>query len=228
MRVRTIIIAVIACVLGPWMLWSGSRDYQTSKRLAAEGRTTNAHVVDRSITTSSRGVNRYYLNVQFLTDAGRFMGGKVQVNQGEYQKATAGGTVALRYLPSDPKVCAVGKSVPAWRGKLMSGSFLLLSGCALAMLGRSRLNTRKAAEKVAASVGALCESEYKYASVNPNDFRHLDLSWYDTTQRWMEEKGFALLGNEENLTFQRTSKGNRTLLRTMLGRDGTSLAYVYH
>ncbi len=110
-------------------------------------------------------------------------------------------------------------------GKIRSGATLLVCGCVLVVLRlQQRERTRQAAKKTAQSVEALCETHYEYAAVNAQDFGHLDLAWYGAGQRLLEERGFVLLGDEENLTFQRTSKGNRTLLRTMLGHDGTWLA----
>ena len=124
---------------------------------------------------------------------------------------------------------AIAASVGLWRGHLISGTLLLVSGCILAVLSvRQRLSTRRAAVRILKSVDALCEPEYEYARAQAQQFEHLELAWYDTSQRWLEDKGFALLGDEENLTFRRTSNGNRVLLRTMASRDGTSLAYLYH
>ena len=112
--------------------------------------------------------------------------------------------------------------------KFSSGTVLLVCASVLLTLGRRGLSRDQAAQKVAASVAALCEPEYEYASVKAEDFSHLDLAWYDASQQWLEQNAYGLLGDEENLTFRRTSKGNRTLLRTMLSRDGTMLAYLYH
>lgn len=226
---KRILLIAIACVLGPFFLWRGAEGFQNAKRLVSEGKDVTAQVEDHLIQTRSRGGRHYYLRVAFEAEPGQRVVTKVEVTHDEYQKASVGGTTALRYLPSKPSICSVGEPVPAWRSSFISGGILLLSGLVLVVLGnRGGLSTRDAAEKIAKHVDALCESHYEYASVNATDFSHLDLTWYDTSQRWLQEKWFALLGDEENLTFKRTSKGNRTLLRTMLGRDGTCLAYLYH
>ncbi len=228
MNIRRILLIGFALVAGSWLIWSGVKTYQTSKRLVAEGKDTSAQVLNRTVSYRSKGANRYYLNVQFQTEAGQPAQGPVQVNRGEYLADTPGRTVTLRYLPSDPAICAVGDPVAIWRGKLTAGAILLLSACVLLVLNRRQAKTRVVAVKVVERVGALCESQFEYASVNAREFAHLDLSWYDASQRWLEERGFGWLGDEENLTFRRTSKGNRTLLRTMLGRDGTWITYLYH
>jgi len=226
--VKSIFLTIIALVLGGWMVWCGFKDYQNNNRLLAEGKTASAEVLDRLVKPGSRSGNRYYLSVQFQTATEQSVQKRVRVNRAEYLNSAAGTTVSLRYLPSDPAICAVGEPVTRWRGKFVSGGLLLLSGSVLLLLNRQRLTSHQAAEKIARSVAALCETHYEYAPVNARDFGHLDLSWYDASQRWIEQNGFALLGDEENLTFRRTSKGNRTLLRTMLNRDGTCLAYLYH
>ncbi len=229
MKLRNLLLVTVAAMLGPWMICSGVKDYQNSKRLAAEGKTATAQVIDRSVKRSTRGGDRYYLSLRFQTGSGDSVQGRVLVNKGEYSKAEAGGTVSLRYVPSAPLICAVGEPVSTWTSKFVSGTLLLVSGCVLVVLRqRQAQSTRQAAKKVAQSVEALCETHYEYAAVNAQDFSHLDLAWYAASQRLLEGHGFALLGDEENLTFQRTSKGNRTLLRTMLGHDGTWLAYLYH
>jgi len=228
MKVKSIILILAAFVLGPLCFWSGIHDYRNSQRLAAQGRTATAEVLDRVTQYRSRGANRYYLSVQFQTETAQDIRMRVPVTQETYSHANTGGTTTVRYLPSNPNLCAVGETVNTWMGSFVSGSVLLLSGCVLMFAARARSNTRKAAVKVAGHVAGLCETHYEYASVNANDFGHLDLGWYGASQQWLEKKGFGLLGDEENLTFRRTSKGNRTLLRTMLSRDGTCLAYIYH
>lgn len=222
---KSFLLIAIACLLGPWMLWSGMETRQNYQRLATEGKDVSAQVVDRSIGFRSRGANRYYLYLRFQAEAGPAVQRRVQVNYNEYQEAATGSTVTLRYLPSDPAVCSVGEPVPIGRSSLFSGAILLASGAALLFF---RVNMRRTAAKVVQHVGNLCESHYEYAAVNPNEFPHLDLAWYGASHRWLEEQGFAFLGDEENLTFKKTSKGNRTLLRAMLGGDGTWLAYLYH
>jgi len=228
MKVKSIFLIVMAFGLGAWMVWSGVKDCQNNNRLLAEGKTASAEVLDRVVKPGSRSESRYYLLVQFQTSGDQSVQKRVRVNKPEYLKSATGTTVTLRYLPSDPLLCSVGESVPVWRGKFISGALLFLSGGVLLLVSRPRLTSSQAAERIVKSVGALCETHYEYAPVNAKDFGHLDLGWYDTSQRWLEQSGFALLGDEENLTFRRTSKGNRTLLRTMLNRDGTCLAYLYH
>jgi len=228
MNVSRILLTAFAFVAGSWLMWSAAKNYQISKRLAAEGKDTTAQVLDRAVKYRSKGANRYYLTVQFQTEAGQSTQGRVQVNRGEYLKDTRGCTVTLRYLPSDPAICTVGEPVATWTNNLTSGAILLASACVLLVVNRGLSNTRVVAVKVVERVGALCESQFEYAPVNAREFGHLDLGWYDASQRWLEERGFGWLGDEENLTFRRTSKGNRTLLRTMLGRDGIWITYLYH
>jgi hypothetical protein len=229
MNTRLLIFTVVAFVAGPWMIWSGFRDYQNKNRLGSEGLTTSAQVLDKSTKRRSRGADRYFLSVHYRTEAGQELRQSVQVFRSEYERTSPASTVTVRYLPSEPGISAIGEVVPTWRRSWISGSLLLLSGCVLAGISvRTRLKLSTAAEKIAEHAKTLCETRYEYASVKASEFSQLDLAWYDSIQRWLEERGFTLLGDEENLTFRRTSKGIRTLLRTMTARDGAWLAYVYH
>src|SRR6266851_2029279 len=118
MNVRRILLAAFALVAGSWWIWSAAKNYQTSKRLAAEGKDTTAQVLDRTIKYRSRGANSYLLTVHFQTATGQPAQGRVQVSRGEYLKDTVGRAVTLRYLPSDPAICAVGKPVATWTNNL--------------------------------------------------------------------------------------------------------------
>ncbi len=227
MRAKSLLLIVVAFGLGTWMLWQSVGDFQKSRQLASEGKETSATVLDKSTRLRSRGGTRYYLTVQFQNLDGQNTSEAVQVTHAEYLKAGSGTTVTLRYLASDPSVCSVGEPVPAWRSNATSGALLLLAGVVLVVL-KNRFGTANVAKKVVENVAGLCEPAYEYAMVKATDFSHLDLPWYDASQRWLETQGFALLADEENLTFQRISKGNRTLLRTMVARDATWLAHLYH
>src|SRR6266851_1038567 len=162
MNVKRTLLIGFAFVAGSWLIWSGVKAYQNSKRLAAEGKDTTAQVLDRTVKYRSRGANRYYLTVQFQTEAGQPAQGRMQVNRSEYLKDTPGRAVTLRYLPSDPAICAVGESVAIWTSNLTSGAILLVSACVLLGLNRGLLNTRVVAVKVVERVGALCETQFEY------------------------------------------------------------------
>jgi len=228
MKFKNFLMVAAAFAFGCWLLYSGWTDYQNNQRLQAEGKTASALVMDHTKQIRSRGANRYYLTVRFDTEPGQTVHQRVSVNKAQYTSATIGSASSVRYLPANPAICAVGEAVPVWRGEFLSGAILLVSGCVLSWLYRRRLTTPEAAKKVAERVAALCETQYEYAAVNAKDFGHLGLAWYDRSGQWLAQNGFAHLGDEENLTFRRISKGNRTLLRTFLGRDGTVLAYLYH
>src|SRR6266849_7910602 len=112
-----------ALVAGSWFIWSGVKSYQSNNRLAAEGKDTPAQVLEGKIQYRSKGANRYYLTVQFQTAAGQPAQRRVQVNRGEYLKDSPGRTVTLRYLPSDPAICAIGAPAATWTTNLSSGAF---------------------------------------------------------------------------------------------------------
>ena len=229
MNVRLLFLTLATLVGGPWLIWSGFHDFQNNKRLASDGITTNGRVVDKFVRRRSRGPDKYFLEVQFRTANGEEVQRNVPVTHPEYDRHAPGETTQVRYLSSEPAVSSVGEVVPTWRSNWIAGSIMFLTGGLLAGLTlRSKLKLRSAASKIAEHATTLCETHYEYAAVQASEFSHLDLGWYDAQQKWLEEKGFKLLGDEENLTFRRTSKGVRTLLRTMIARDGAWLAYIYH
>src|SRR4051812_17904614 len=115
MNTRLLIFTVVAFVGGPWMIWSGFRDFQNKDRLSSEGVTATAQVLDKSISRRSRGADRCFVSVQYRTGAGQELRQNVQVIQSEYDRTTPGATVTVRYLGSDPNISAIGEVVPTWR-----------------------------------------------------------------------------------------------------------------
>src|SRR5260370_17710893 len=98
---RTLLIG-FAFVAGSWWIWSGVKSYQISKRLAAEGKDTTAQVLDGTVQYRSKGANRYYLTVQFQTEAGQPAQGRVQVNPAEDLGGQPLPPLAFSAPPPDP------------------------------------------------------------------------------------------------------------------------------
>jgi hypothetical protein len=71
------------------------------------------------------------------------------------------------------------------------------------------------------------ETKFEYAIVNAADFPHLDLAFYDQTQKFLEGHGFTWLGDKENVTI-RKSTGLSLFIRVMISQDKTIMAGIYH
>src|SRR5258706_10558058 len=117
MKLKNVLMVVAAFALGSWLFYSGLTDYKNNQRLQAEGKTTPALVLDHSKQIRSRGANRYYLTVRFDTQAGQTVHERVSVNKAQYANTSLGSASPVRYLPSNPAICAVGEPVPVWRGE---------------------------------------------------------------------------------------------------------------
>src|ERR1043165_2192560 len=109
MRTKSVLLIAVALGLGFCVLFSGIRNYRNSTRLGTEGKATTAQVIDRTVRPGSRGTTRYYFNVQFQTDSDQTVHARVRVTKSVYRANDTAATVTLRYLPSDPAICAVGE-----------------------------------------------------------------------------------------------------------------------
>jgi hypothetical protein len=90
--------------------------------------------------------------------------------------------------------------------------------------------TEKAAHEILATIEATYQPSHDYVNVDPKAFRHLDLKWYDRTARLLQSKGYKPLANVEDRTITNTPGGVLlpALVRTMLSKDGTVMASLYH
>jgi Protein of unknown function (DUF3592) len=226
-KAKRILAILIALGIGAYLVYAGVNEFRASRQLATEGKAVMAQVLDREMVIHLKRRNAYYVSVQYETDAGTTLRQRVPVSAAQYRKAPHGSAIKLFYLSRNPLVCQVGEEVETKYGNAILGVVFVLGGLLLSVVRRP-LSEQAAAAKVAEHVGALCQTHYQYAPVDAKQFRHLDLRWYDEGRQRLEDRGFVFLQDEENLTFRRTSKGNRTLLRTLLNRDGTTMAYLYH
>lgn len=90
-----------------------------------------------------------------------------------------------------------------------------------------RLYVKRGAKKIYQMHKNLYSSPHEYREVNPSDFPHIPTEHYDKTQRWLEENGFRLLANIENVTITRQVPNMRTYSRWMTHESGTIGATVY-
>ena len=88
----------------------------------------------------------------------------------------------------------------------------------------------QAAHAILATIEASYQPTHDYVRVEAQRFRHLDLHFYERTMRLLSAKGFQLVADVEDRTISNAPRGvlMRVLLRTMLSRDGTVMAALYH
>jgi hypothetical protein len=71
-------------------------------------------------------------------------------------------------------------------------------------------------------------TEHKYRAVNPNDFRHLSLGFYNDMQRSLQSLGFRQVADMEDETIKLQKPDPRTFARIMTTGDGIVNASIYH
>ena len=127
-RSKAILGGLAALAVGGFLLYTGVKEYRSSKRLVNEGKSVAAKVADKDMTTGRKGRRSYYLNVEFKTEAGQEVDERLQVSSGDYDSATVGSTVTVHYLADDPSVCQVGNKAQVKWTSLAIGAFLALVG----------------------------------------------------------------------------------------------------
>jgi hypothetical protein len=87
-----------------------------------------------------------------------------------------------------------------------------------------------AAQKILAMIEATYQPTHNYVTVDARTFRHLDLKFYDKTAHKLANKGFRTLADVEDKTITATPDGvlMPVLIRTLLSKDGTVMAALYH
>jgi hypothetical protein len=88
----------------------------------------------------------------------------------------------------------------------------------------------QAARDILASIEATYVPMHEYARVDPSQFRHLDLAFYDRTATMLCAHGFHVVANVEDLTISNSPATmlDRIMIRSLLSRDGTVMASCYH
>jgi uncharacterized protein YozE (UPF0346 family) len=69
---------------------------------------------------------------------------------------------------------------------------------------------------------------HEYQIVNANDFRHLDLEYYNKVATLLEKDGFVRLGDIEDITVTRASPYlHRVFIRALVSRDGKIASAIF-
>lgn len=222
---------IAALGVGVFFIITGTTDLKNSKRLAAKGKTTTAEVTDSRERKRRRLSGReYYLTITFKSESGQPVTKELEVSEDVYDAGKDSGKVKVFYLPDEPTICAAGEKVETKYGHILWGVGFVCVGIFLGVTRKQKNAdevTEEAADSINKSLGPLKQTRHEYAAVDANDFKHLDLAFYDNGWRYLEQLGYTYLGDQENLT-ARSSLAARTFLRIMTSQDGTIMAAMYH
>ena len=88
----------------------------------------------------------------------------------------------------------------------------------------------RAATEILATIEATYQAIHDYVVVEAKSFGHLDLAFYERTAKVLSVEGFRRLADVEDRTVTNTPKGvlMPVLIRSMLSKDGTIMAALYH
>lgn len=120
---------LLALVIGIGLTYTGYNEWQNSKKLVAEGKSTVAQVTDHYSQKSRRSSRKYYLVVAFETESQQAQKRTVRVSSDVYSAAQTSGTVQVHYLANDPSVVQAGPKAETKYASLVLG--LLFLGCSL-------------------------------------------------------------------------------------------------
>lgn len=86
----------------------------------------------------------------------------------------------------------------------------------------------KAADQIKEYQKRIYVPRHEYRPINPNDFRRLDLKWYDRTRDLLVGRGCKFLGDFENVTLKGTWNDFQTFMRMLVTSDGATSIGLYH
>jgi hypothetical protein len=222
-------LAIAAAVLlGPYTVYYGAVELTHSIELKQRGKTSTATVVSGRDSVSGKSRSRsYYLTVAFRTAAGQSVQKEVKVSEETYNAGRSDESIRVFYLAEAPTVCAAGNVVDVRYGTLLMGLLMIAGGIFLYRTRNTPANLEELAERVEAKLGPLMKPRHDYVPAVASDFKHLDLDYYDSGQRSLEQRGYQLIGDRENMTLKQAN-GWRTMLRLLLGADMATQAFLYH
>ncbi len=87
---------------------------------------------------------------------------------------------------------------------------------------------RTEAQEMLDKIRAAYQPEHEYVQIDPNDFKYLDLKYYDEVSENLAASGFRVLGDFEDVTLSQVWPRLRTFIRGLVSHDGTIMAGIYH
>jgi hypothetical protein len=210
--VKKVLVITLALLMGGLFLYTGAGEYRTSKRLAAEGRSVTAKVVDERSVYRTKGRSRYYLTVEFETTAKQSVTREVKVSRQIHDDGVAARSVTVHYLPEDPTVCQIGSKVEINYGQALIGALFVIGGLLLAVFYKQPASRAELAESVEEQLDTLRDTNQQHVTVDARQFEKADHAFYDECQRRFEAHGYVFLEDMEVVA----SKPNRNFARTFV------------
>jgi hypothetical protein len=137
MRALKRLISIVGgAIIGIVLLVFGVQEYFQVKALRTKGKTISADVTDAEEHRGRRGRRKYYLTVNFKTEAGQSITSEESVSSTVYDQGTSTKKVDVTYLPDKPEVCRIGPVSTNWVG-LGLGVFMLGFSAVSAFSGKS-------------------------------------------------------------------------------------------
>jgi hypothetical protein len=90
------------------------------------------------------------------------------------------------------------------------------------------MDAEKAAKNIISHIEKVYVPKHDYSPVDPNNFKHLDLKFYEENMEKLKIMGFRYLIDEEDLTLKGVANDMRTFFRIALSADGTISSALYH
>ncbi|MDB6023972.1 MAG: hypothetical protein JWM68_195 [Verrucomicrobiales bacterium] len=239
-------VLVAVFLIGGIVLTSvGLKALLTGKKLEREGKTTVATIVSRDSRPLYKKQLAYYLTLGFETEAKEKITQEIMVLHPEFARTEGRPNVTIHYLPSDPNVIMLDPIEIRW-GQIVTGSIFALFGAVLLVIfvrnpkhgngppitqeeriEHARETAADSAVKIVQQLKPLTVSQHEYEMADPSRFRHLDLAFYNDTQKFLESSGFGHLEDVENVTLRNSANNPNTFIRVMLGANGTIMADIY-
>ena len=206
----------------------GSKELVHSKQLAARGKSTTGEILAAEDEVSGRfRSHTYYLQVRFQPGTGGAVNERVKVNKDVFEAGQPGRSVKVYYLSENPAICQAGDVVELRYSNLVWGVVFIFGAGYLLVFFQQPADKEEAVESIGEHVKTLSLAQFEYVSVKAENFKHLDLAFYDAGRNHLEALGYRHLDDQENVTLRRRT-GNHTFLRILLSGDQTTMADLYH
>lgn len=225
---KAVLFGLAAILLGGVLLFNGVREYRQSRRLQTEGQSVTATVVDERTVHRTKGRSRYYLTVEFETEARQAITRELKVSRSTHTDGVADRSIKVHFLPNDLSVIQGGPSVDVSWASIPFGLLILGGGVVLIVFRKQPTNRRELAESTAENLAALCDTNQQYVPADALQFKRVDMVFYDDSQRLLERLGFVFLEDVEVIPNKPNKSFARTFLRVMLSADRTRIATIFH
>ena len=221
------LLPLSALLAAACLLIQGLAEFRDTRRLLSEGARATGKVVDGRTVYRPRGRTRYYVTVEFGTPAGQSFRREIQVDDNTHRQGRDEGEVTVWYLPAAPEVCQAGARPQHDVSNLVLGGLLFVVGVFLVPSIWRPGSRKELADTVSEHFDTLCDTDLRYEPVDPAAFSHLDLGFYNSSQRQFEEHGFLHLEDVEEVRRKPFASFARTFLRVLVSRDGTRVATIF-